>query len=395
MTILDPLFWFAVVALCLAVGALIAKASRFYAAQLGNVDGRFETLDGLRGFLALGVLGAHAVNMYTWRSGGGWGSAGGFYEQAGYGGVALFFAITGYLFWLRVLKSHPALDAVALYRSRLRRIVPMYAFSVLCVLAVAASVTGLAPNESLPTLAKELRGWASFGFLPSGPINGFADAHYINAVYWTLAYEWAFYLALPFLALFARGASSVVLLAAVLFFGTQAPVVYNFLAGALTAMLVHAGTLRGRRLDSPWLAPVALGALAAFFVFPGLPALLRTGLLFAFFVLVVHGQSLFGLLRSRPAKVLGLASYSIYLLHCIVLFVIVRAVDAAVPVAQLPAVQYWLVIAGAACLTVLLSALTYQHVEYPFIRPSRAQPGAQPAAGTSPLAPWKIPSPRV
>ena len=48
-------------------------------------------------------------------------------------------------------------------------------------------------------VAKDVRACLSFGFLQDVPINGVRGAHYINAVYWTLAYEWMFYLALPLL----------------------------------------------------------------------------------------------------------------------------------------------------------------------------------------------------
>jgi peptidoglycan/LPS O-acetylase OafA/YrhL len=101
-------------------------------------------------------------------------------------------------------------------------------------------------------------------------------------------------------------------------------------------------------------------------------------LMFVFFVFVVDGNSLFGLLRTRPAKLLGMVSYSIYLTHCIVLFVVVHSFNAAVPVATLDAAGYWLLAAFAAAVTVVLSAATYQYVEYPFLAPRR--PHARPAA---------------
>jgi peptidoglycan/LPS O-acetylase OafA/YrhL len=188
-------------------------------------------------------------------------------------------------------------------------------------------------------------------------------------VYWTLAYEWMFYVALPFLALFSRGRASLLLFAAVLMFGGQGAIVFNFLSGMLAAVLIHSRTLEGRRLDSPWMAPLPVAALAGFFVLKGLPPLAYAALLFVFFVFVVHGQSLFGLLRSRPAKVLGLVSYSIYLIHCIVLYVVVRALDQLVPVGLVDLLLYWLVVALAAAATVVLSAFSFRCIEYPFINP--------------------------
>jgi peptidoglycan/LPS O-acetylase OafA/YrhL len=309
MSLSNPLPWFAICGLCLLIGAAIVQTSHFYRAQLAADGGRFECIDGLRGFLALGVFAVHAVNMYTLHADGQW--------------------TTG----------------------------------------------SLALREGPGALARELRPWLSFGFMDTGALNGLPEARYINAVYWTLAYEWMFYLALPLLALFARGWSAVAMVAVVVLFGTQQPVVFNFLFGALSAALVHARVLEGR-LRSPWLGVLPLVSLGAYFAAPGTYGLLHSAALYGFFIFVVHGYSLFGLLRTRAAKLLGLVSYSIYLTHCIALFVTVRAVDARIGIETLDPLQYWLLAALAAAGCVLLSALTYRFVEHPFLQ---SQPARKPA----------------
>lgn len=377
MSLSNPLAWFAICALCLLIGAALSHTSAFYRQRQEDASAsRFAEVDGLRGFLALGVFGAHAVNMYTLHTMDVWAAGiAPFYVLTARAGVALFFMITGFLFWLRVLRSEGRLDSRALFVSRLRRLTPMYAMSVLMALAVIAAASGFVPHSGLAELARELRPWLSFGFMETGAINGVPEARYINAVYWTLAYEWMFYVALPLLALFARWPGSLALLAAVVVFGTQAPIVFNFLFGAIAATLVHRRTL-GRRLDSPWLAPLPVGALVLYFMAPDMHGLLQAAVLFAFFVFVVHGYSLLGLLRTGPAKVLGTISYSLYLIHCIALFVTVRAVDSLVPIASLEPLEYWLLAALAAAASVLLSACTYRYVEHPFLRsqnPSRRQ----------------------
>src|SRR5205823_998855 len=113
-----------------------------------------------------------------------------FYDLTGKVGVSLFFMITGFLFWGRVLRAGSALDIEALYVSRLRRIVPMYLVSVVLSLFVVAVLSGFSLHVSLVELLRELRSWFSFGFTYAGDINGVKDAHRINAVYWTLAFEW-------------------------------------------------------------------------------------------------------------------------------------------------------------------------------------------------------------
>jgi peptidoglycan/LPS O-acetylase OafA/YrhL len=209
--------------------------------------------------------------------------------------------------------------------------------------------------------------------MTTGPLNGVQDAHAINAVYWTLAYEWLFYLALPLLALLARGPWSALPLVAVLYFGAEASMVYNFLFGALAALFVQRRLLEPRLFLKGWLAPLPLVALGAYFAVAGERRLLESALLFVFFLFVVHGYSLFGLLHTRPAKLLGMVSYSLYLTHCIVLYAAMHAADRMVAVGSLHATQYWLLAALAALGAVLLSCLTYRYVEFPFIHP-QAQP---------------------
>jgi peptidoglycan/LPS O-acetylase OafA/YrhL len=379
MPLFNPIGWFAVCALCVLLGGAIARTSPFYRARLDeSAAGRYETLDGLRGFLAYAVLASHAVSMHAFHTTGAWTDAASpLYARAAQAGVALFFAITGFLFWLRVLRSGERLDTRALYLSRLRRLAPMYLLSVAMVFIVAGCLTHFVPQVSLASLARDVRAWLSFGFLETTTLNGVADAHVINAVYWTLAFEWSFYIALPFLAVFSRGTRSALLFSAAVFFGMQEPIVLNFLFGALAALLVQRGTLKGR-LGSRWLAPLPIAGLVGCLAMP-YPQL-QPVLLFVFFVFVVHGFDLFGLLRTRAAKVLGAASYSLYLTHCIVLFVVLHAADSFVPLGSLAPLEFWLLVALSAALTVMLSALTFRYVEYPFINPQAAPlPSLAPA----------------
>jgi peptidoglycan/LPS O-acetylase OafA/YrhL len=352
----------AVCAACLLLAFCFSKIP-FYRQQFEEAKGRYQSIDGLRGFLALGVFGEHAMSMYGLHAGGGWGDGvPEFYLRASQGGVALFFMITAFLFWGRVLKTGPAFDVRAFFTSRLRRLTPMYLCSVVMVLAVVVGASGFALRSGPAQLFHELLPWLSFGFMTTGELNGVRDAHAINAVYWTLGYEWLFYLVLPLAALFSRGAVVLVPVALLLVFGSVSPIIYCFLFGGLAA------ALQGKEISLKygWIAPLAL--IGWFFAAP-LPKLAQYALLFVFFVLIAHGWSAFGLLRSRPARMLGVASYSLYLVHCIVLYAVVSAADCVVPIASLTMVEYWTLAAAAALLAVSLSAITYRYVEFPFIHP--------------------------
>ena len=364
----NPAPFFAINFLCFALAWLIASRSDFFRHLLAEPSpGRTAMLDGLRGWLALGVFFAHAVVMRNYLLGGKWGeSPAWLYGMAGQIGVSLFFMITGFLFWRRVLRENYALDTASLLSSRIRRIVPMYLCSVFLSLLVIACLSQFTLQVSLVELIRQLRPWFSFGFAYAGEINGVSDAHYINAVYWTLAFEWGFYIALPLLALLARGRGILLLLPVAILYCLQAPVTLNFIAGAITAMLVEKNILR-EQLKSSFLTPIPLLALIAVFTLPSAYALLPVCLMTLFFFFIVGGNSLFGLLTSRPAKLLGTISYSIYLTHCILLYVVVQSVHRFIPVSSISLESYWLLAAFVASLCVIVSALTYHYVEHPFI----------------------------
>lgn len=383
----NPLPFLAINALCFALAWLVLRRSRFYRRIIDDVaPQRASMVDGLRGWLALGVFFTHVSTMHTYFNTGRWAeSAAWFYGMTGQVGVSLFFMITGFLFWGRVLRSTGSFDAPALYVSRLRRIVPMYLVSVLMALLVAASISRFTLQVGVAELIRELRAWFSFGFIYAGDVNGVHDAHYINAVYWTLAFEWGFYVALPLLALLGRGRRAAWLFPLAFVYALQAPVTLNFIGGALAAILVE-HKLLGERLKTWYLAPLPIAALLLLGLFPSAFALLPVGLMFIFFLFVVGGNSLFGLLASRPARFLGTISYSIYLVHCIVLYSMVSAVNNYQPIGQLGPYQYWLLAAAAALLAVLIASWTYRHVEHPFIAPPARHPAPLPDQEPAPIA---------
>ncbi len=370
MTIDKLWVYVAINLVCFAAAWPIARGNRFYRANLSALsEGRYQMLDGLRGWLAIGVFASHVADSYFYYTQGEYGSpTAPFLTMTGDIGVSLFFMITGFLFWGRVFRSAGAFDVRAFYTSRVRRIVPMYLVSVLMVLAVVAGLSGFSLRVDALNLARELRPWFSFGFIRPGDVNGVKDAYTINAAYWTLAYEWLFYMALPLLALFSRGTRSVLLLCVAFFFSSRNPVTLNFIFGALAAVSVDK-KIFGPQMARPWMTPIPLFALASVFLFPDAFALGAATLLFLFFLFVIHGNSLFGVLSTRSAHFLGTISYSLYLIHSIVLFSVLRIANHYYPIIAMDPRQYLAFAALAAALSVLVSAATYRYVEHPFLSP--------------------------
>ena len=369
----SPLPAFLITAALLMVARLVTVHSAFYGELCqARSGGRYEAIDGLRGFLALGVFFYHAVISYYFYVTGRWvPPPSSFYALLGSAAVSTFFMITGFLFWAKVIKASGKLNLKNLYVSRVRRLVPLYVFSVLVVFAVVAVKSGFELRVGWSRLLSQLLPWFSFSLFELPDINGVKHTEVINAgVTWTLAYEWKFYAFLPVLALFAKGWKFGGLVAAGLvciYLYPSQSIIGNFLFGMLAAAILEKYKLRewfvGRA--STLILVVALLALFATSRFNW--SLLQSILLFVAFLFVAHGNGIFGLLTSPASKYLGHLSYSIYLLHGIVLSVALSLGNGMISIRELTPYSYWTGIAVIGSVIVLLSGLTYRFIEHPFL----------------------------
>jgi peptidoglycan/LPS O-acetylase OafA/YrhL len=183
-------------------------------------------------------------------------------------------------------------------------------------------------------LAQEIGHWLTFD---AGPLLGFADAGRMVAfVPWSLRYEWVFYALVPVIGI-AWAA-----------LGLRAWPVYA--VSAMTLVLaVLPRDIPVLQINSMFLAPFALGGCAATIdrqsrladilrggwgvalVLLALALVFRTQvtayapvpflLLACVFLPIALGNSVFGLLSSRPLQILGAISYDVYLVHGLVLYV--------------------------------------------------------------------------
>ncbi|MEO8036830.1 MAG: acyltransferase [Acidobacteriota bacterium] len=384
MTSVAP--YFVLTAGFLAFAWLLGLRVGFYRTLLSDEASasRFHAVDGLRGYLALGVFFHHAVVNYNYYRTDRWELVGStFYVMTGQVGVSLFFMITGFLFWSKGLAG--TLDVSRFLEARVRRLVPMYVVSVLAVFLIVFVLTGAQLRVAPNLLLRQLLAWLSFGFLPTPNINGLNDTFAINNVYWTLAFEWGFYLALPLCLVFARGWRFGLLVGVIAAYGAwigARPLLWNFVFGAIAAIIVRDGRY-ARIFASRGAAIVAALALVAVFRFDGAYGLPQCLLMFAFFLFVAQGNSVFGLLTSMPARLLGTVSYSIYLVHTIVLYVVLRTINAFAPVSGLEPVTYWALMTLCGLLVIVVSCITFRYVEYPFI--GRPRPLREMRVGPAPV----------
>lgn len=173
---------------------------------------KHSTLDPLRGLAAVGVMAHHSFMMYNLMNGDLWRIKGShfqisdylfrFFESLGSIPVSLFFMLTAFLFFERLMLKRGAIDLAEFYFKRALRIIPMYLFMVACVMSLFLCF-GI--NGGIKEFIATIISWSSFSLLPvismsDKLIGGRAAA----GVIWTLAIEWKFYFLIPLISIFTK-----------------------------------------------------------------------------------------------------------------------------------------------------------------------------------------------
>jgi peptidoglycan/LPS O-acetylase OafA/YrhL len=370
--------------LFLWIAKLIVRHSDFYQQAVQNsYKAKYKTLDGLRGFLALGVFFHHAVINYQYFQIGSWQlSPSRFYTFAGQGAVAFFFMITGFLFWSKII-SGSRFKLKDFYLKRALRVLPAYWFSLAVIVVIVLIISGFSLKVSLPRFLMQIGSWLICGIYGLSNTNGevFPDINHssiglINAsVQWTLTYELQFYLILPLLVWFAKPSRFAGLFLTLLALSLTSNskvllTVMSFLFGMAAAYLVKRFESSQRLLA--WQS--SLGIVVLLVAVPAIlpqPYIYNVGviaLLFCAFVLIACGNDLLGLLTASASRYLGTISYSVYLLHGIVFFIVLRLVNQLYPIQGMNPIFFWLLIGVCGLIVVSVSGLTYRYIEYPFLQ---------------------------
>ena len=330
------------------------------------------------------------------------------YLRAGHTAVTLFFVLSAFLLALPFLAETDGRRRTSVsdyLQRRALRILPLY-WTAVCLGTVLSARTAVDLLRGVPYLLflNALHGW----FTPLEPY---------STVWWSLVTEVEFYLVLPVLGIARRSPTGRRLGAVALglytlaygaflmgwvhlaSIGGQVHLIVSafgfgpvFLCGIAAAALYsrYGEAVRSELGRRPWVrnggadlalvaVVVGLGRLLQWAAFQGwerASAAPRTvwhtleGALWSVVVLLllVAPCRVKPLLCNRVLVVLGVLSYSIYLIHFPVLIGAVNAVHAKRPVA----LQGWtpltvVVMAGAALATVALSAITYRVIERPFL----------------------------
>lgn len=340
---------------------------------------RFASIDGLRGYLAFFVFLHHACIWYFYLQTGEWGRPpSNLYSHLGRSSVVLFFMITGFLFFTKLLNARESgIDWGQFFVSRFLRLAPLYMFAMALLFSTVFVMTKGGVNEPLTVIAKEIFKWLSFTFLGSPDIDGVEHTSLIMAgVIWTLPYELLFYLTLPAIAVLLRvKAPPFYVLVGIL--GAAGMIIWHpeghqflqpFLGGIAAAILTRMS----------WFRAFAAGKIAPFMV---IACVLTVGatqrnafdavailILFFAFSFIAAGCTLFEILTNSVSQMLGEISYSLYLLHGILLFSVFHFFFEPTQVKSLSPLSYWLLIVCITPMLVCTSFITFKIIESPSMR---------------------------
>ncbi len=342
---------------------------------------RFLAIDGLRGYLALAVFLHHSCVWYFYLRTGKWElPPSRLYVQLGQSSVALFFMITGFLFYSKLLHArNRKFDWQRLYITRVLRLTPLYLFAITLMLLIVLLFSAGELHTTPARVAFQVFRWLTFTILGGPDINGLNIAQVVVAkVVWTLPYEWVFYLTLPLLALTVGIRPSwrymLLVLMAIVIAGVRhfEPIIlFIFAGGILAAVLArHKGFCDFAA--SGIAAILAIASLAAAVaLFSSGYGLAQVALLTVFFCIIAAGNGLFGVLTRPAARTLGEMAYSIYMLHGLVLYTTFILILGASRSRELSPLTHWVIVIGITAVLLLVSHATFRLIEYPFMRRTR------------------------
>ncbi len=334
---------------------------------------RYVAIDGIRGYLAFSVYVHHCIVTSIYLRTNRWaGPPYKFENELGMTAVAVFFMITAFLFWGRA-HARRELDWQKFFISRLFRIYPLYLLVFSAVLLAVMYKSDWTTVEPIRRIVKEVAKWI---FLQSPDVNGYFKTWIIVAgVTWTLVYEAWFYLSLPFLvgtflqknALWKKAIALGIVVGWFALNHLRIGVTATFLGGIL-AVYWCTNDRRVKLARSTTATIVGLSCVATVFVFLSNPFnAIGIALLSVFFVTIASGNTIFGILRASSSRWLGEISYSMYLCHGLILWIIVQNILPRFRAFHPSTAWFALWAIGITPILVLFCSASYLFVEMPLI----------------------------
>jgi len=343
--------------------------------------GRYSSIDGLRGYLALFVFIHHSIVWHFYILTGNWAfPPSNLYNHLGPTSVGLFFMITSFLFVSKLIDAkHQSIDWIRLYISRIFRIIPLYAFIFFIVFIIVMTMSQWRLIEPIEEVLYECIQWLCF---IQTEINGYPETRLIVArVIWSLAFEWMFYFSLPLLAIFLLKirVSILTLLISLIFLCVFIFIIWQyypigairrlcpFLGGIAAAFISRFTSVRDI-VGSKYISIAIIGlVICAVCFFPDAYSIIPYLCMVFTFIAIGAGNTLFGILTNNLSQLLGQISYSIYLMHGICLYVALRCIPGLGKWAVSEPDTYWLFIGLTCVFLIFICSITYKFIEQPFI----------------------------
>jgi peptidoglycan/LPS O-acetylase OafA/YrhL len=353
---------------------------------------RYEFLDALRGLAILGVISTHCATF----------AQGDFplvsFAAAGRNGVQLFFMVSAFTIFMTLERALSRESAVirSFFIRRVLRILPMFWVGIV--------LYAFAPGR-MPCPIHIDMGFSYY--LVAALLQHGWHPYYLNTIVpggWSIAVEVTFYIIAPFLFFRIRnwqGALFFLLIALLICVtannGLHFLINHQLLFRQLNPELVESFS----QFWFPSQLPVFACGILAYYIFKSLPEsfrsrrngllLLVTALTSVYTVVGINGYRLisvptffalgfillvlalaiypFPVLVNPVTCFLGRISYSVYLMHFLILQLAIQAFQAYLPVAfSKPLLAYVLLFAATLAFVTPLSWMTYKLIEQPFIR---------------------------
>lgn len=345
---------------------------------------QFPEIDGLRGYLAFFVFLHHGYIWQVFLKTQKWEDPeSNLYNQFGETSVIFFFIITAFLFTLKLLNNkNREINWTAYIKARFYRLFPMYFFSVVVIFILVAVLTQFKSQVSFLENLKSTLAWLFFSVVKNLDINGFEKTFIINSgIAWTLPYEWAFYFLLPLIALFFKiktnfkALITFTIAAAIIMILNKSSLRHftGFLGGIIVACLVHKGKLRGILNQKKYTLLAFILLAASVYFFNGGRKPIQIIIASVVFWMIASGNSFFGILSSNLSRKFGQLTYSLYLLHGIVLFILFRFIIGYENAKNLTETEFWLIITAAVFPLLFICQLTYKYIELPLMSIGKKQ----------------------
>lgn len=284
-------------------------------------------------------------------------------------GVQIFFCITGMLFANKIMASDK-IDWQDFYLKRVFRIAPAY-FSA-CTIALCIALWYCWPVVGdLKNMIQYIPSIFSFGLMPLPEINGF-NFNRLLGVNWTLAIEWRFYIALPFIFILMKYYKKTTLGLIVTFgfldsYLTNSSTWVFFLSGAVCVPFMNK-YFNGMVASCCSIIAISLVVFLSYNwnVFPSYGFARWLIISAIFFFIVIAKPALFKL---RLVVSMGVVSYSFYLFHSMLIFAFFAILDRyCIDISTISLKNFTLLTGAILSLATVIASASYLVIERPFMK---------------------------